>query len=263
MQKPLRNWFWSEATVEIAAQLLAAEADETRRVDEIAQALDLPERRTRHLLGRLYDGRLVERAKLVTGESGRPAWAYSLTDDQRVIAQRAVDTPQELWPARTSSRSIVAREGGDPTLEEPEEEIQTTSPGTSAMPTSTSQPQAAPSHGLAPEPGRLRPGQELVVVDVGGSAFADLLETLSSASSANPAQWVTRIGHELIFAFDGSDRVSAAAEFLAVLAGARLSVRQASVTQVTGIEDLFDQAQRVSPAILRARMTRDAHNAPQ
>lgn len=258
MTDPLQNWFWSDVTVGIAAHLLAADPDSPRRVDEIATELERNDRVIRGLLDRLHAGRLVARTKLVTGEAGRPAWVYWLSDEQRVIAERAVETPPSLWPRRESHSAIAAL---DPTEVAP-------------TPDSNDEDAFAPSQQEASDagPGRdqsqrgighLHRGQELVVVDISGSAFASLLEALSSVGTASLGMWVTRLGDELVFVFDGQEPVAPASELLSLLAGARLSVRQTGVAQVMRAEDLADQAKRISPAIRRARMTRDAHDAPQ
>lgn len=96
MSEPLRDWGWSAVTISIGAQLLAAEPDAPLRVEQIAHVLQQPERSVRALLDRLSSGRLVTRARLQTGEPGRPAWGYWLTEEQRPAAQRAVDTPEVL-----------------------------------------------------------------------------------------------------------------------------------------------------------------------
>jgi hypothetical protein len=111
--------------------------------------------------------------------------------------------------------------------------------------------------------GATRRGQEIVAVDVSGSAYANLLEALCTTTAGDAAGWVSRIGHELVFVFEGEGAVLDASELLSVLAGARLAVRQATVTQVMRTEDLASQAHRVSPAVRRARLTRDATDTPQ
>jgi hypothetical protein len=111
--------------------------------------------------------------------------------------------------------------------------------------------------------GELQPDLELVMVEVGGSAFADLLQVLASTDSATGSRWAARIGNQVLFAFEGPDRVSAASDLLSVLAGARLVVRQAGVSQMMPTSELIDQARRMSPEIRRTRMARDAHDALQ
>jgi hypothetical protein len=115
----------------------------------------------------------------------------------------------------------------------------------------------------APAVGSLARGQEIVIADVTGSALADVFEVLSHTELARRARWVALLGDELVFVFDGNDPVQPATDLLAILAGARLATRRATVTQVMRAEDLVEQAQRTSPAARRARMARDAHEEPQ
>jgi hypothetical protein len=50
---------------------------------------------------------------------------------------------------------------------------------------------------------------------------------------------------------------------LAILAGARLPARQATVSQAVPAEDMKQHARSVSPTVRRARLTRDASDARQ
>lgn len=247
MPAPLRDWYASAVTVQIGAELLAAEPDEPSRADELARKLGRPERSIRELLERLNSGRLVTRAQLQTGEPGRPPWGHWLTDEQRPAAQRAVDTPEVLREARRREQDSAP----------PTSEGEEASDGTERSDPSSVVAQAP----RRPDISRLS-GQELVIVDVHGPGYAQLLEALSGTRTADAATWVFRVGSEVGFLFDSSD-AAAAGNLLAVLSGARLSVRSESVRQVMPAAEFISHAQQVTPEIRRARSTRDAHDAPQ
>lgn len=256
MLDPLRDWDWSAVTVEIGAQLLAAEPDQPLRVEQIARELHQPERSVRGLLDRLNSGRLVMRARLQTGEPGRPAWGYWLTNEQRPAAQRAVDTPEVL---RKSQRKRDRESLQDhATVPGSTASASSSSPDAPAVEERTSG--ADTSALYRAQPGTL---QEIVIVDVSGPAYALLLEALSGTRRAEPATWVARVGDEAVFVFDSDDAASVAGDLVAVLAGARLSVRSASVREVMPAAELIARAHRMAPEIRRARSTRDAHEAPQ
>jgi predicted transcriptional regulator len=256
MVAPLRDWEWSAVTVEIGAQLLAAEPDQPLRVEQIARELQQPERSVRGVLDRLNGGRLVTRARLQTGEPGRPAWGYWLTDEQRPAAQRAVDTPEVL---RKSHRKRGAKPGQDD-LALP----RVTASASSGSPdTPPAERRAVAADGSSLDRTQPAPLHEVVIVDVSGSAYAHLLEALSGTRKAEPATWAARVGDEVVFLFESDNAASAAGDLVAVLAGARLSVRSSPVREVVPATELIARAQRIAPEIRRARSTRDAHDAPQ
>jgi hypothetical protein len=211
------------------------------------------------LLDRLHEGRLVTRMTVVTGEPGRPPWGYWLGEEQIPGAERAVNTPQELLDSGPTDESGGAAEDGDSEASA----RQDADGGAAPVPSEYEIPPEYGSH----EPqqataGQLVRGYELVLVDVSGSGLSDLLEALAGTRTADRAIWTVRIGNELTFAFDGSGTRSDAGDLLAVLAGARLPVRHATVGRVAPAHELIDQARRIAPEIRRARSERDAHNAP-
>lgn len=259
MSAPLRDWGWSAVTVDIGARLLAAEPDEPLRVEQIASELQQPERSVRELLRRLSSGRLVARAQLQTGEPGRPAWGYWLTDEERPAAERAVDTPEVL---RKFRRKRAAEPDHDETAASGAAAIgDNSSADTHAVedePTSAGAASTSPLSDVEREAVR-----EVVIVNVSGQAYAHLLEALSGTRSADTATWAIRVGEEIVFAFGSDDATAAAGDLVAVLAGARLCVRSASVRELIPAADLIARAQRMAPEIRRARSTRDAYDAPQ
>lgn len=109
----------------------------------------------------------------------------------------------------------------------------------------------------------MRPIREVVIIDISGSAYSHLLEALSGTRKAEAATCALRVGDELAILFDSDDAASAAGDLLAVLAGARLSVRSASVREVISAAELLARAQRMAPEIRRARSSRDAYEARQ
>jgi predicted transcriptional regulator len=259
MAEPLRDWYLSAVTVAIAAKLLAAQPDQPLRTDELARELQRPERSVRDLLDRLNTGRLVTRTQLQTGEPGRPPWGYWLADEQRPAAQRAVDTPEVLRESRHKRDS--ARVTDDTAVTASPSDVRVTSPlEPDVDEAQTRAPEAeAPT---APGTGATR-GQEVVIVDVSGAAYAQLLEALTETRTADDASLVIWVGDEVVFLFGGANAPSAAADLLVALAGARLSVRSATVREVMPGAELIARAGRMAPEIRRARSTRDAHDAPQ
>ena len=254
MPAPLRDWYMSSVTVDIASALL--EADEPVRTDAVADALDQPERSIRNLMDRLHAGRLVSRVSQETGKPGRRPWIYWLGEEQRPGAQRAVNTPPELW----SSHRLGHGDVDDDDLSEKESLPLQNRESTDAVGLDQ-RGSVTDAAAKTTAVGRLVRGQELVLVDVSGTAMSDLLAALPGTRTATPASWIARIGDEIAFAFEPDSGDDAAADLLAVLAGARLSVRLAPVAHVATIDDLLDQARRLAPEIRRARSERDAHDA--
>jgi hypothetical protein len=251
MPDPLRHW--SAATVDIAERLL--EASEPSRSDAIARELARPERTTRQLLAQLHGGRLIARGREHTGEPGRPAWCYYLRDDQIPGAERAVNTPPELWDSLVTGQYDDAA-ATEARTERREPILATTLSSPRGSPAAVSTEQSGAAYG------QLSRGQELVLVDINGPALSDLLEVLAGTKTIAAAAWIARIGDELAIAFDPTGTRSAAGDLLAVLAGARLSVHLAVVGQVAPANELVEQSQRLAPEIRRARSEHDAHRAP-
>jgi predicted transcriptional regulator len=259
MPDPLRDWYSPAVTVEIAGELLAAHPGEPVRADGLAPTLRRSERGIRELLDRLYRGQLVSRAALHTGEAGRPRWGYWLADEQRPAAQRAVDTPEEL-------RKVVRKRRGESAADD-RSVAADAARGSAAISLAAVIDHAAEAES-APDASahanaRAAPRRELVIVDSSGSAYAHLLEALSGTRKADAATSVIRVGHEVVFVFDTSSAAHDADALLAVLGGARLLVRSASVREVITAAEFVAHAQHMAPEIRRTRSTRDAHDTPQ
>ena len=249
MSEPIRDWFWSSTTVEVATALAAVAPRTVLVAADVSRGLGRQDPRAiRGLLDRLHNGGLVARARLSTGKQGRPPWAYSLSDEQHAIAQRAAETPPERRPPRPARRT---KRGETPDhghgvlgLNAPSEK----------------RPVQGADH--ADWIGHLARGQELVLVDVAQTALADVFRVLSSTELASRARWIALWGDELVFVFDGEDPVRPAIDLLAVMAGARLAARRATVAQVARIEELVEQARQTSPTVRRTRMGHDAYSVP-
>jgi hypothetical protein len=274
MSDPIRNW--SAITLGIAAELL--DAEEALRTDAIAAELGKSERTIRDLLSRLCDGQLVSRARIQTGEAGNPPWGYWLSADQIPGAQRALRTPTAPLGSEAVDDaanapppgSVQQAGSGQPIeragtgVEEEQAEPRRFLQQSAELATTENLKASGSSSEPSRRPlGQLLRGQELVLVDVRGPAFSQLLEGLSDTRTVDDATWIARIGDEVAFAFEATDTTRGATDLLAVLAGARLSVRLAVVGQVAPIDDLIEQARRVTPEIRRARSTRDAHDDPR
>lgn len=248
MVEPIRNWSSSRPAVRIAALLVAETGGEPLDPDLIAHRMGRgSSRATKDVLRRLHRGGLVTRAKRPTGRRGRPAWGYSLTHQQRLTAQGVAN------PADGSSAPGSAMGAG---------ENKTADPPSEPAPIDAATLPATATTGDG-HPGRLRRGQELVIVDVAGTQLADVVDVLSDTTVADRAHWVALFGDELAFAFDGPDPAEPATDLLAVFAGARLDGHRATVARVLPAEDFISQARRTAPIARRARMTRDARDMPQ
>lgn len=251
MSPPLRDWY-SSAVIGIAELLLAAPPDEPLTAEAIAPPLARGIRSVRDNLDRLHRGQMVSRAKSPTGGPGRNPYAYWLSEEQRPAALRATGTDPVLWPSR--SRGTAADHADDV---EAVASSSTPDHGLGLEVRVAEQSDAAAKSGMVP-------GQELVLVDLDASAYADVLEALSSPATnpATAAAWVAQLSHELVFAFDPAASI-AAEDLLSLLEGARLKVRSGRVGHVRTGAAIVDQARRMSPEIRRARMTRDANHTPQ
>ena len=249
MTEPIRNWSSSRPAVRIAGLLVAEAGGEPLDPDLIAHRMGRrSSRATKDVLRRLHKGGLVTRSKVPTGRRGRPAWGYSLTDPQRLTAQGVAN------PADDSSAPGSAMGAGEHKTADPPSEPAPTDAATRAATATTT----GDGH-----LGRLRRGQELVIVDVAGTQLGDVLDVLSDTTVADGARWVALFGDELAFAFDGPDSAEPATDLLAVFAGARLDGHRATVAEVLPAEDFISQARRTAPIARRARMVRDARDAPQ
>jgi hypothetical protein len=247
---PLRDWY-SPTVIGIAERLLAAPSEAPLTVDELAHPLGRGARGVRDLLDRLYQGQMVSRARAEPSGAGRPPYHYWLSEEQRPAAQRASDTEPALWPSRRQARPTPRHDSAEPVP----------SPAAAALGPHVGTPA---EHDQVDGSGAtvtavIAQAQQLVLVNLRVSTYADVLEVLSSsgASAAAAAAWIAQVGHELAFAFDPAASI-VADDLRSLFEGARLDVRVAHVGHVRPTAVMLDQARRMAPEIRRARMTRDA-----
>jgi hypothetical protein len=108
--------------------------------------------------------------------------------------------------------------------------------------------------------GLLKRGQEIVVASADRDHLQDLLHVLVQAQGAAQAAWVAVCGDELLLIFDGPDPAEPALDLLAVLDGARVPSRRATVARVRPTRDLIRHARKTVDEAQRTRIRRDTRH---
>lgn len=180
----------------------------------------------------------TRKSDAVKGRRGPRPVEYFLSPAQQSLAKRALSLPgSERDALRSSTRAGKSpRAAPDP-----------------------QQSSRGDDDAVAGDGRVLRRGQELVVADITGGAYGDVLQALAEMTTqARAAVWTAVIGDELIFVFERSE---AASELLAVLHGARVTVRRGAVSQVGPVAELLERSKEIAPQVRRARHSRAAHEA--
>lgn len=244
-------WLWPPKTVDVAQALLAASGPVTAK--ELSADVGTSPSNVSTLLQRprRYELVMIEKRRREPGARGPRPSIYWLTPDQRNVAERAIEVEEVDRPVSDPRPRVTDRDSGN------ERSSQSTSSATEAEDAEHVASPGTPDTDI----GHLRRGQELVIADVGAARMADLLRALDDATVRLQARWVALYGDELAFVFDGPQPVEPAVDLLAVLDGARIPVRRATVSRVTASERLIEEARSVAPRARRARMVSDALRA--